>query len=119
VPVTRASLSALTASGNDAHGIDIDGDDNKLSGNVANGNGIFGINLDAEAPAGGNRLSRNETNANGDTGIRVAPGSTGNRISGNESQGNLGWDLEDENPGCADNAWSRSLFITANEACIE
>jgi parallel beta-helix repeat protein len=115
----RASLSGITANGNDLHGIDLEGSGNKLTRNAANGNGLHGINLEAEVPSSGNRLSGNETNGNGDSGIRVQVGNTGNRLSGNSAQSNTGFDLEDENPGCADNAWSKNTFGSANDPCIE
>lgn len=119
VAVTRASISGTTASLNGGNGLDLDGSRNKITKSVADGNAMHGINLDAETASGGNQVSRSRASGNGGNGIRVAFTSTANKLSGNTALGNAGGDLEDENPGCADNAWSKNVFGSANEPCIE
>jgi CSLREA domain-containing protein len=118
-PVTGAAISGSQASLNGGAGFELEGGASKISKSVADGNGGRGIALVADGPSSGSRISRNQTNGNGGAGIFVDLDNTANRISGNTALSNGGFDLEDENPGCDANRWSKNVFDSANEACIE
>jgi parallel beta-helix repeat protein len=114
-----------TATGNLGHGFTLNGaDQNTFRGNESSGNGLIPpgdgfLLFDATGNiVGGNTFARNTG-----SGILAAAGTgTQNTIRGNTAQGNnslnLGFfDLEDDNPGCA-NTWQGNTFDTASQSCI-
>ena len=118
VPVRGAQLKDSAAVGNAGAGFNLDGDGNKLSKLIADGN-FDGVFLDSEVAGGGNKLSQLRIRGNTDEGIDVRNGSDGNQISKVTAFDNGGGDLSDGNVACADNRWSGNRFGTRNQDCID
>ena len=99
-----------------------------ITRNVVQGNGFHGMGHrkgDGILVLGGSDaiVSDNEANGNAANGIRL--GSVSSTVLFNTATGNAAYpgvagayDLNDENPACADNAWENSLFETSNQACV-
>ena len=115
-----------TATANLGHGFTLNGaDQNTFRGNDSSGNGLIppgdGFLL---FDATGNIVGGNTFNQNSGSGVLAQAGTgTQNTIRGNTAQGNnsagLGFfDLQDDNPGCA-NIWQGNTFDTAfPQSCI-
>ncbi len=96
--------------------------------NVVQGNGFHGManrkgdGIFLADQADSSLVNENEVTGNAANGIRVA--SATNRILATTALGNgaypgvSAYDLNDENPNCADNEWSSRLFGTASQTCI-
>ena len=97
--------------------------------NVIHGNGFHGMGnpkgdgIYVAAGADDALIFENEVTGNAANGIRL--GSVAGRILFNDATGNGlypgvtgSFDLNDENPGCADNEWDANTFGTASQTCI-
>lgn len=97
--------------------------------NLVHGNGFHGMSnrkgdgIGLGAGADGGFVFENEVTGNAANGIRV--GSVGGSFFANTATGNVrypgvvgAFDLNDENPSCADNQWDANTFGTANQTCI-
>ena len=96
--------------------------------NVVQGNGFHAMNHrkgDGIVLLGGAEalVFENEATGNAANGIRL--GSVSSRILFNTATGNVAYpgvigafDLNDENPGCADNEWDANVFQSASQTCI-
>lgn len=105
---------------------------NVLLGNEVKGNGFHdkghrkgdGIRVFGAAGADENLLRSNLAQDNAANGIALAVGATGNSVRRNKATRNgfatVGaFDLADDNPGCDQNTWRRSVFKTRNQSCIK
>ena len=114
-------LNGNTATANAAHGFTLNGaDQNTFRGNESSGNGlVFGGEGFFLFVATGNVVEGNTFDQNTRSGV-LAQASLGinNTIRGNSAQDNSGFDLEDDNGGCA-NVWQGNTFGSANQPCIQ
>jgi Right handed beta helix region len=97
--------------------------------NVVQGNGFHGManrkgdGIFLADQADSSLVNENEVTGNAANGIRVA--SVTNRILATTALGNgaypgvSAFDLNDENPSCADNEWNSSVFETASQTCVQ
>ena len=100
----------------DAGGLDIaGGTGSQVSGNIVDSNQPFGIVL---FNAGQQQVEGNKIYGNYSTGFRIESASTGNVVRDNAAEGNLIYDLEDDNSGCDTNNWQNNVFFTSNQTCI-
>jgi len=118
---TGNKFNGNTATGNTGHGFTLNGaDQNTFRGNDASGNGLIpqgeGFLL---FDATGNIVEGNTFDQNSGAGV-LAQGGSGinNTVRGNTAQGNAGFDLQDNNSGCA-NVWQGNTFGSANQPCIQ
>jgi len=110
-----------TATANAGHGFTLNGaDQNTFRGNDSSGNGsIFGAEGFFLFDATGNIVEGNTFDQNSGAGVLAQAGSgINNTIRGNTAQGNAGFDLQDNNSGCA-NLWQGNNFGSANQPCIQ
>ena len=118
--VTRVNVSRTIVAGNAGIGLRLQGTLNVVKEVRANGNGA-GIQLDA--PGGGNVIEKCTAHANngapGGAGIAVADGNTANVIQKNVSLGNDGPDLTDGNTNCDANSWTKNVFFSRSDPCID
>ena len=118
---TGNKFNGNTATGNTGHGFTLNGaDQNTFRGNDAIGNGlVFGGEGFFLFDATGNTVEGNTFDQNSGAGV-LAQGGSGinNTIRGNTAQDNGGFDLQDNNSGCA-NVWQGNTFGSANQPCIQ
>jgi parallel beta-helix repeat protein len=118
---TGNKFNGNTATANAAHGFTLNGaDQNTFRGNDSSGNGlVFGAEGLFLFDATGNVVEGNTFDQNSSAGV-LAQGGIGinNTVRGNTAQGNAGFDLQDNNGGCA-NVWQGNTFGSANQACIQ
>ncbi len=118
-PVSGVRVSRSVVTTNGGIGLDLVGSQNVVKSVHADANGA-GIQLGA--PGGGNTIEKCTASANNGppsgAGIAVATGSTGNVIRKNLAYLNDGPDLDDGNPGCDGNTWTKNLFSGVSVACI-
>ena len=106
---------SVEQNGNDGVIISSSSNDTNIVGNVLRENGDDGIEVDSD----NNKIHGTVAQSNGEDGIDLSQGSTGNRVSGNTATDNIQNDLSDDNPTCADNVWTGNQFGTASPAtCI-
>jgi parallel beta-helix repeat protein len=110
----------IAANGNsgssDAGGLQIaGGTGNRVHDNTIDSNQPLGIVL---FNTSNQQVQDNKVNGNYNSGIRIEAGSTGNVVANNVAEGNLGYDLQDDNTGCDNNRWLDNVFFTSNQACI-
>lgn len=111
---TKHVVITNTASNNDGFGFAIVGDAILLKENTAEANHGIGFVV---AEAGKNTLLRNRSLNNSENGIAlIASGNT--RVSQNTALDNGLFDLAD-NRDCGANKWSKNIFVTSNQPCIE
>lgn len=118
--VRGARIVGVWSAGNAGDGLDIGGqrvadsliDHLRTSGNEANG--IYLV-----APAGGgNTIQDCGLQGDGENGIRVRDGNTGNVIQRNVALGSTLSDLRDENASCL-NTWRGDVFEFSEGPCIQ
>jgi parallel beta-helix repeat protein len=118
---TGNKFNGNTATANAGHGFTLNGaDQNTFRGNDASGNGfVFGAEGFFLFDATSNIVEGNTFDQNSGAGV-LAQGGSGinNTIRGNTAQSNAGFDLQDNNPGCA-NLWQGNNFGSANQPCIQ
>jgi parallel beta-helix repeat protein len=110
----------IAANGNsgssDAGGLQIaGGTGNRVHDNTIDSNQPLGIVL---FNTSNQQVEDNKVNGNYNSGIRIEAGSTGNVVANNVAEGNLGYDLQDDNIGCDNNRWLDNVFSTSNQGCI-
>ena len=109
------TLSANTTDNNSV-GITIDNSPaTEVSANVVQGNSFNGIELSNND--GGSHIDSNSVSTTNGFGIHVNSGSTALTINGNGAANNA-IDLDDDNPGCANNQWFGNSFISSSQTCI-
>jgi hypothetical protein len=133
-------LSLCVAADNFDNGFEIGGLKSKLVKNIAMGNntasGFAGFfiaanactlvkNIADEGVAQGflvtgdfNKLSKNRSTSNFTSGIQLGMTADSNTITGNTAMRNLGMDLL-ESGSCATNKWSKNVFRTSTDPCIQ
>lgn len=94
------TLVRNTASRNVEDGFAIEGESNTLTGNIARRN--FDDGIDAEQGSLNNTLSGNNASGNGSA----------------DTEGNGGFDLEDDNPNCDNNAWTNNAGLNS-QPCVQ
>jgi parallel beta-helix repeat protein len=104
----------------DSQGIEIEGSNNDVSDNAADGNAA-GISVGFHSNSSGNKIQDNTTSGNLFYGIAAGPKAAGNEIHDNTAEGNGegngGFDLIDVNAGCGSNTWRNDTFLTAFQSC--
>jgi Right handed beta helix region len=101
-----------------------------VTDNVVHGNGFHGMaNRKGDGIVVGDGadsaiIFENEVTGNAANGIRL--GSVAGRVVFNDAAGNVlypgvtgAFDLNDENPDCADNEWEANTFGSASQTCIQ
>jgi hypothetical protein len=118
--VSRVQVTRSVVTTNGGIGLALVGSQNVVKAVRADANGA-GIQLDA--PGGGNTIEKCTASANNGpptgVGIAVASGNTGNVIQKNVAFFNDGFDLDDANPGCDGNTWTKNLFSGVSVGCID
>ena len=103
--------------GNGAQGfLIVDGTGNQLKSGFALAN--LGSGIEAGG-AGGNTITDNLADGNGIAGIVLPSGSVGNTVKGNTARNNAVVDLKDDNANCDNNVWTKNVFNTASQPCIQ
>jgi hypothetical protein len=96
----------------------LNGTGNMFAGNACGNQGI-GIQLSGTGSNGvtGNKFLGNQLTGNS-TGIFVGAGADGNIFRANYFYNSVGLDIDDENPNCGTDKWSRNVFKAANQSCV-
>jgi parallel beta-helix repeat protein len=135
VEIAGGSGNAVTGSmprGNSQYGIWLDGSQgNTVTGNLVLNNNLTGIYLGCSAKGivdptipctitttTGNTVENN-TVEYGKFGIQLERKSIYNKIEGNDSGGNLKYDMDDGNGNCIYNTYLGDSFLTKNLPCIQ
>jgi parallel beta-helix repeat protein len=122
----NSTLNQNVATQNGNVGFSVEGNNNTLNQNVATQNGGDGIGVIGSA----NTVTQNAVTSNARDGIDVRAWATGNILTENASAGHRGvsppdpdepnpanFDLEDDNPNCDANTWTRNVG-SRNQNCI-
>jgi parallel beta-helix repeat protein len=121
-PAQSTTIVANTVTGNARHGIFVSAlsNDNTVSRNLVNNNGVDGIRLNGPftvCPVG-----QFNPDAPGRCNVprEDRAGAENNLLDRNRGTGNAEHDGHDNNltPPCDNNRWSRNLFNTVNQPCV-
>ena len=113
-------LTNNAAVNNDDEGFRIrDGQNNTLINNRARENGITDNEAGIRIQGDGNTLRTNTFVDSFGDGVLVVEGAENNTIMLNVAVDNEGTDLVDQNLDCDGNRWSKNVFQTASQDCIE
>jgi hypothetical protein len=130
----NVNVNDFSISGNSIYGVWIrEGSNNQINCSNTDGNGKIGLYVGCHddathgtkckgfGPSKNNRLFDHSTDNNGDAGIVIDLGNTGNVIGDFTSSSNGGsFDSIDDNPGCDNDAWlaAGGNYGTTNQNCI-
>ncbi|HYB91389.1 MAG TPA: hypothetical protein VEC38_10120 [Candidatus Binataceae bacterium] len=120
------NINDFGTGGNGSYGVWISGGgSNQVNCSDTDGNGKVGVlvgcpgSTSAACSSKSNKIFDHTADGNGNYGIAIELGSTGNNVTDTSATGNGTDDLYDANSGCDSDLWYFNYFNTASASCID